>query len=399
MIRAFLLATLVALPFVDCATATSITVDVFSEVPCDKNAIVMVMVAGSLMELPMKAPASQSTRCTPDGTMTQMGSIVLVPRRSNDETIAFAAMMRGDSASPEACLQVPDGCIVAKRELSFTPHTDVHIRVDLRVACLGIRCDDVQTTCVVGTCVPAHVDNCGKSCGETLLSLRAGLAAYWRLDGNATDASGHGLDLLPAPQDAMHVLQFQAGKIGQGIFPGMPPGDSLGMGDTALQHPPAPLLDFTGDFTITAWVKHVANGDVDGVWWGYGILDNGQVSLDAQGTNIAPAPANPKFSLSSNGMELATVVDSSFDFRTRLGEWTHLVAFRRGSTIGLRVNGRETTAMFAGAVGAASTFFVARRTNGYPWQGVVDEVGKWNRALLPSEMDDLFGNGMGRTLP
>jgi hypothetical protein len=394
-----LTSTVVALASIDCATATSIVVDVWSEVPCDKRAIVLVMVGGSLMELPMKAPASQSTRCTPNGTMVEMGTIVLVPRRSTDETIAFAAMTRGDDRSPEACLQVPDGCIVAKREITFVPRTQVRMRVDLRVACLGIRCDDVQTTCVVGTCVPARVNNCSKTCGESLLSLSAGLVAYWKLDGDAKDASGHGLDLVGAPLDASHVLQFSPGKIGQGLFPGMPPGDSLGTGATALQHAPAPLLDFANDFTVSLWAKHQKNPDVDQLWWGYGILDNDQVWLSAQGDGVSPTPANTVFALRAGGMELARVTDTAFDFRSAPNVWKHIVVFRRGGTMGLRVDGRETTASFSGTVGAASTFYLARRTDGYPWQGMIDEVGKWNRALLASEMDDLYAGGMGRTLP
>src|SRR5438067_1324973 len=80
------------------------------------------------------------------------------------------------------------------------------------------------------------------------------------------------------------------------------------------------------------------------------------------------------------------------------GQDNGVPAFLPG-TIGLRVNGKETTATFSGAVGAQSTWFVAENRAGYPWQGVVDEVGKWGRALTGAEMDQLYAKGAGLTLP
>ena len=72
----------------------------------------------------------------------------------------------------------------------------------------------------------------------------------------------------------------------------------------------------------------------------------------------------------------------------------------RGSTIGIRVNGNENTGTIQGAVGARTgKVFVAAMTDGYPWQGLVDEMGKWNRALTPAEMDALYNGGSGMTLP
>src|SRR6185436_3119090 len=110
--------------------------------------------------------------------------------------------------------------------------------------------------------------------------------------------------------------QFLPGKIGQGLFPGMPPGDSLGTGDTALQSaaPGMPPFDTANDFTISLWAKHAPNADVDGLWWGYGLFDNGQVSLSAQADGPSPAPARPALSLVAGGMEIARVVDTAFDF-------------------------------------------------------------------------------------
>jgi hypothetical protein len=242
------------------------------------------------------------------------------------------------------------------------------------------------------------------ACGGSTVSgggLTDGLDAYWKLDGDATDSSGHGVTLAASPGLFDGVPEYMPGKIGNGLYPRISQSDYQCGECVALQTFPQARLDMSADFTISLWAKRSASPIVDGTWWGYGLFDNGQVSLGAWATSVDPAPAYPTLTFYVGDNAVATLQDTTFDFRSAAATdvWTHVIVFRRGGTIGMRINGKETTATFTGAVGAQSTFYVAQNRAGYPWQGVVDEVGKWNRALTSAEMDQLYAKGAGMTLP
>jgi hypothetical protein len=377
---------------VDCMTATSLVVDVWSEIPCDKAARVDIMVGPTLATL--KGPVASSTQCTMADGMAHMGSIVLAPRGS-DESVAFAAMT---SIGTGSCLEDPSNCIVAKREIAFVPHATLRMRIDLRAACLSVACDQA-TTCVRGACVPARVNSCLSECTELSLGLLIGLDAYWKLDGNAKDSSGHGVDLHASPITSTAL--FIPAKIGSGLFPRIAQTDYLCTECTPLEGATMPLLELSGDFTLALWALRAPSQYADMNWWRYGLLENGQWSFRVEGTNAYPTPAYPTFELLSGATVIGRVVASDFDMRRpeNTNVWTHFIVYRRGDTLGMRVNGRETTGTVSGAVGMASTFYLGRLGNGYSWQGVIDEVGKWNRALSGAEMDELYSSGMGHTLP
>jgi len=157
----------------DCATATALTVDVFSEVPCAQQATVDVVGGSALGDLEAAAPSASSTECTAAGAEANMGSVVLLPAASRNGSVAFAVMTRPDGQPPDRCLDPTEasGCIVARRELSFIPHTGLAMRIDLRLTCLGVACPGDET-CVKGACVSAVVPSgaCTSSCDEGALA-------------------------------------------------------------------------------------------------------------------------------------------------------------------------------------------------------------------------------------
>ena len=130
-------------------------------------------------------------------------------------------------------------------------------------------------------------------------------------------------------------------------------------------------------------------------------MENGQIALGAWGKGAGASPVHPMLQMMRDGKVFATVTDETFDFRSaeHTDVWVHVIAFRRRDTIGLRIDGRETTSKVSGSVGEPATFHLAEQSSGYPWQGTVDEVGKWNRALTCCEMDALYAGGAGDTLP
>jgi len=175
----------------DCATPTALLVDIYSEVPCSAGATVALIGSNQLADLATKAPSAESTECTSAGAEASMGRVVLIPPGAKNESIVFALMTRPDGQPPDSCLDPTNAgsCIVVKREILFLPRTELDMRVDLRLSCLGIPCP-LDQTCVNGACVSAVVNpsSCVVSCGESSLE---------------PDDAGAGTDAAPdAPRDS-----------------------------------------------------------------------------------------------------------------------------------------------------------------------------------------------------
>jgi hypothetical protein len=237
--------------------------------------------------------------------------------------------------------------------------------------------------------------------GATCLGV--GLVAYWKLDGDATDASGYNSTLDPSP--VSRTPTYTPGKIGSGLQPGMYTTFQTCPSCASLDSPTRPPLEFatatSDDFTLSVWANRTANPAADNTWWQYELLGNDQVRLRVAGTGAAPTPVYPELVLSNGATVLGHVADPMFDMRSaaNVGVWVHIVGYRRGNTIGIVVNGTETTASITGSVGAPGTFIVGRAANGYDWQGTLDEVGKWDRALNATELAALYNAGAGLALP
>lgn len=145
-----------------CATSTEIDVDIYSEVGCDKNAEVGLVLGGNLTEVANDAVSSSADHCD---ASQRVGRIVISPSGDNSEEIAFAIVTRNDGQGLDTCTAADGykGCIVAKRQLHFEPHTHLDVRVDLRLACIDKPCGTDQT-CVQAACVEATCS--GASCAS-----------------------------------------------------------------------------------------------------------------------------------------------------------------------------------------------------------------------------------------
>jgi hypothetical protein len=230
---------------------------------------------------------------------------------------------------------------------------------------------------------------------EVLARLRVGLSGYWRFEGNGADSTDGGSDLTPTHPAAPQT--YDAGRIGEGWVPGFATDDDCHGCNAFEQDAAASSLQIHPDFTVSVWVKPQSNRATD-EWLEYGIFDNGQVRIVAQAFNVSPAPCHPAVFVMRNGTPINIVRDLIFDFRSssNVDRWNHVVAFRKGTTLGLWINHNlTTTEATLGGEGAPGTFRIGGMAGGHGWQGVVDELALWSRALEQDEIDALYNRGRG----
>lgn len=219
-----------------------------------------------------------------------------------------------------------------------------------------------------------------------------GLQAYWQFENNLNDSTCNGRTLSPTVDCPGGVAPYGPGRLKSGFFPDL--------GNCSLQTTAAALSFGSGDFTVSLWVNRLV---APSAYAHYALIGNGQVFIGAwQTTTGAGLPLYPTIQLMNGTTPIGFLQDTTFDFRDsgHTGVWVHIVAFRSGNTIGLRVNNSEhTTTLTGSALGAADTFYLGREGSGNTWAGTIDEVGIWNRALTPNETGQLYNGGSGLSLP
>ncbi len=205
------------------------------------------------------------------------------------------------------------------------------------------------------------------------------LAAYPFEEGSGTttaDASGHGFT------GTLGGATWGAGRVGQAlVFNGV---------NDAVRIGAASALNLTGDLTITAWVYHrtqagadviVGKGGCYGKPCPYALRLAGGGGLCFTQNNGAPQQEN----LCST----PTVVP--------LNQWTHVAAVRSGTRGSLYLNGvlvtGPTTFTRAPTANTASLTLGNVDVNGdAPFDGVLDEIRLYDRALSATEMTDLHAS-------
>lgn len=158
-----------------CRGATDARITAYSEIDCARNARVALVVAGDAASLRGVAPAAFSTKCAPAPApfagQNDTGTVVIAPSSNKDASFTIALMTRPDGESPESCIDPNEAprCIIARRQLRYTPHEETSLAVELRLSCLGVVCPQEQT-CRKGACVDARVPSSCADCAEDSLA-------------------------------------------------------------------------------------------------------------------------------------------------------------------------------------------------------------------------------------
>lgn len=220
-----------------------------------------------------------------------------------------------------------------------------------------------------------------------------GLIAYWPLDeGSGTitaDVSGSG------SEGAVHGgPNWVDGKFGSALeFDGSD--DYVDCGNPSI-------LDFgTSDFTISAWVNSTDVG-------GETVVAKGGDNSGGIRWRFRVYGTTPQIVLDDN----ATKRDPPGSIDVTDGDWHHMLALRRGTSVRVYVDGVEdpvTTGHSESTLPADYDLSGTSQHNAYIgcltlhdtgeiakfFAGVIDDVAIWNRALTPEEISFLWNNGEG----
>ncbi len=210
------------------------------------------------------------------------------------------------------------------------------------------------------------------------LALDPSLVAYYRLDGNALDVSGNGNDGVLAGGPTLI-----SGKVGQGYdFDGL--NDSIVVAND-------PSLQMTDAFTVSAWVKWIGNGIVVNKENEYEIAIgwDGKISYAVRNSVPGWAWVNTGFALPANQW---THIAWSYD---RNAATSQLKVYANGNL----VHSRSGSGVVQKQTSSTNEFRIGARQWGNPgpssfFEGGIDEVRIHDRALTPTEIEDLVGGGV-----
>ncbi len=156
---------------VACLDATQVTLVLSTDEACS-NVTGTSITVGTASDIETKLPLTVTNACEP--TTGSIGTFVLVPDATGAAD-AFAVKIV-TAVSPQQLVNCTaannyTGCIVARREMAFVPHTSLTLPIEMTTACIDVNCstatgNQLQTCTADGTCGPAMVDRCpNATCG------------------------------------------------------------------------------------------------------------------------------------------------------------------------------------------------------------------------------------------
>jgi len=221
----------------------------------------------------------------------------------------------------------------------------------------------------------------------------SGMVAWYWMDGNAYDTAALGGYNNPS---ATNAISFVAGKDGQGV--------TFGSGGY-IDIPHSPALA-NQQFTIDAWVKPRGPGP-NNDFWGSVIVQKGlplPAGHTAQSVSLWWSSNQQKFLFGIGTSSPPTnVAVSSNTFPATNTNWYHVAATYDGSTMKLYVNGNlEASKPFTSSITydpsipwTIGSTAAPYRALGAPrtFNGVIDEVEIFNRALSQAEIQAIYKSG------
>ncbi len=214
---------------------------------------------------------------------------------------------------------------------------------------------------------------------DTNGTLTTGLVSYWNMEGNSNDFYGSN-----SGTDANVTYGSSYGKGGQGAdFNGSNSKINL------------PNASYTGSaFTFNAWVapQYISQGQDGKI---IDIKGTDRMVLGYFASNNPDQPHNTFFFAAGSSWVSAP---SAFT----AGTWYMVTGVYNGSSITLYINGVfMTSTSTSGSLAFNSSFEIGNEAGDNAaryFQGNMDEVGFWSKALSAQEIADLYNGGAGDTM-
>jgi hypothetical protein len=240
---------------------------------------------------------------------------------------------------------------------------------------------------------------------QTCTAPPSGLVAWYPGDGNANDIQGGNNGTL------QNGTTFVPGKVGQAFH--------FNGANQFVQVANTPTLNFakTNSFSIDAWIRttetvhniFVATKQLNSVpFTGYGLLIGNGEAPACDASNPTPPGAGVLTAFLDNAQSSFCPPDHYLSVRgtTHLndGQWHHVAMSYDGSSsaagVKLFVDGAAESALVqsdnlgTGSIMSSASFTIGSRDNGgVPFNGDIDEVGVFNRALSASEIQAIVNAG------
>lgn len=328
-----------------CQEATAIRLRVRTDVPWAQGRSIHVTAS-----TPEDIGAAAPTAVVEEWAGADVGDLVVVPR-SDKRGAATVRVVLGVTKDASLCTEAaPDGCIFARRALSFVARRTLELPVALHAACVSVACDESSTCNALGRCVSATVEP--SACGE---------------DGCTVEGDEPRAALAPSAATCRHY------RFGEGW----------------VDVPPSPDLTLPGPATLEAWVRydaafqqnaeqhvisHHAHDHTGATSTGYLLMVWGFPNDLGVGTRWY-APGRPGFAGS-------TQVGFGSGSRVEPDRWTHIAASTDGKALRIFVDGvlkgtgtipaPPTAAPYDGPLRLGAVSYNER--GGFHFRGAIDEL-------------------------
>jgi len=212
------------------------------------------------------------------------------------------------------------------------------------------------------------------------MSLITSINNYYKLEGNVTDTLG---SLNGTP----NVITFSTGngKIGQGA--------GLNGSTSNLSFTSAFGLTNTSDFTVLMWCKLGAE------------ISSGTYQLfEMNFPTSRYSVGEYQYNSGTRRLSFDWGAGTPATYNVALGtsNWNFITFVKSGSNITIYFNASSVGSGTIGSLGGsgANTAKVGNNGGGTsPYNGAIDEVGVWSRALSGSEISQLYNGGAGLQYP
>jgi len=221
--------------------------------------------------------------------------------------------------------------------------------------------------------------------------LLVDILAYWNLNDNGSG----GVSLVDSTGNGYTLTNNNDVTLGAGIIDG---GGVFSYADTSnLSLTPSPFTLGSSDFAISGWFNS-SNLDPDGAGGSPTIISIGDWSGGSgNGFAFRPVAGGTGFQLLMPGSA------HSFSYSITTNTWYYYAITRTAGVIDVYINGvSEFSVSDSSDQSDNSELLVGNRIgqgSAENWDGVLDEMGFWSRGLSPTEVNDLYNEGVGLTYP